>query len=74
LNYEQAKATLASAIIDNVVEFIEAHKLTDWCHELPNGNEEIIESYLIPKNEVEDLRTAVKLFLEKAKYLEQSKE
>jgi len=65
---EKIKAMLASDIIRFVVEFLEAHELTDWAHELPDGTEEIIEAYLIPKKEAGELKTAVRLFLEKAKY------
>jgi len=73
LDYEKMKATLTGQLIGFVAEFLEAHELTDWCHELPEGGEETIEAYLIPKKEAEELKTAVKLFLEKAKYLEKAR-
>ena len=65
---EKIKATLASDIIRFVVEFLESHELTDWIHDLPNGEEETTEAYIIPKKETDELKVAVRLFLEKAKY------
>ncbi|GAH68684.1 unnamed protein product [marine sediment metagenome] len=64
MDYEKEKAALIGKLIGFVAEFIESHELTDWCHELPGGGEESIEAYLIPKRESDDLRAAMKLFLE----------
>lgn len=61
---EEEKAALIGKLVGFVAEFIESHELTDWCHELPGGGEESIEAYLIPKREVDDLKTATKSFLE----------
>ena len=65
MDYEKEKAALIGKLIGFVAEFIESHKLTDWLHEAPEGGEETIEAYLIPKREAEDLKTAMKFFLEK---------
>ena len=62
--YEKEKAALIGKLVGFVAEFIESHKLTDWCHELPEGGEESIEAYLIPKRESDELRAAMKAFLE----------
>jgi len=62
--YEKEKATLIGKIVGFVAVFIESHELTDWCHELPEGGEESIEAYLIPKRESDELRAAMKSFLE----------
>jgi len=64
LDYEKEKAALIGKLIGFVTEFIESHELTDWCHELPEGGEESIQAYLIPKREADDLKTAMELFLE----------
>ena len=64
MDYEKEKAALIGKLIGFVAEFIESHELTDWCHELPEGGEQTIEAYLIPKREADGLRAAVKSFLE----------
>ena len=64
LDYEKEKAALIVKLIGFVTEFIESHELTDWCHELPECGEETVEAYLIPKREADDLRAAIKSFLE----------
>ena len=64
MDYEKEKAALIGKLIGFVAEFIESHEMTEWCHELPEGGEESIEAYLIPKREAEGLKTAMKLFLE----------
>lgn len=63
MDYEKEKVALIGKLVGFVAEFIESHELTDWCHELPEGGEETIESYLIPKREADDLRAAMKSFL-----------
>ena len=64
LDYEKEKTALIGKLIGFVAEFIESHETTEWCHELPEGGEETIEAYLIPKQESDELRAAMKSFLE----------
>jgi len=64
LDYEKEKTALIGKLIGFVAEFIESHETTEWCHDLPEGGEETIEAYLIPKRESDDLRAAMKSFLE----------
>ena|GEM_PF-6770294 len=64
MDYEKEKAALIGKLTGFVAEFIESHELTDWCHELPEGGEETIEAYLIPKREAEALKKVMKFFLE----------
>jgi len=64
LDYGKEKAALIGKLIGFVAVFIESHELTDWCHELPEGGEETVEAYLIPKREADDLRAAMKSFIE----------
>ena len=64
LDYEKEEAALIGKLIGFVAEFIESHEMTEWCHELPEGGEETIEAYLIPKREADGLRAVMKSFLE----------
>ena len=64
MDYEKEKAALIGKLIGFVAEFIECHEMSDWDHALPDGSEETIEVYLIPKREADDLRAAMKSFLE----------
>ena len=64
MDYEKEKAALIGKLIGFVTEFIESHETTEWCHDLPDGGEETVEAYLIPNRELDELKTAVKSFLE----------
>jgi len=64
LDFDKEKAALIARLISFVVEFIEAHEMTEWCHELPEGGEETIEAYLIPKQATDNLRDEMQSFLE----------
>jgi hypothetical protein len=64
MSREKEKDALISKLIGFVIEFVESHETTEWVDESEEGIHESIEAYLIPKQEVEDLRAATKAFLD----------
>lgn len=61
---EKEKDALIGKLIGFVIEFIESHETTEWLREVEEGGHDSIECYLIPKQEAEEMRTAMKAFLE----------